>query len=121
MSQAKNSTEVLKAMEWILVNVGWTQRANFRDKAGNIIGSSLDGTLRKGSYQFLSSVCINGAALLVETTEQLREDAVARVVAELPKNFKPSSSILFNDDKNTTKKMVLSVIRRAIENGNKLG
>src|ERR1700722_11488371 len=100
MSMAKTSTEVLKAIEWIITNVGWSQGANFRDKDDQKIGSCVSETLDPEQAHKLGSVCLNGALLLVETTKENRELAEARLVKSLPNHL---TVMGFNDNEKTTK------------------
>jgi hypothetical protein len=113
MSQAKTSTEVLKAVEWILENVGWSQSANFRDKDGQTIGSCVSQRLDPEQAHKLGSVCLNGALLLVETTRENYDAARARLIKALPNHLRTVMG--FNDNEKTTKDKVLKVVRKAIK------
>jgi hypothetical protein len=102
MRRAKNSTEVLKAALWMLENVGWV----------------------KGHYEQYDpsrtktiAFCAEGAVLAVEVGDKygIRHRALDR----LQKVCKFNNVIVFNDDKNTTKKMIVNAFKRAIKKGSK--
>lgn len=102
MAQAKNSTEVLKAVKWMLENIGWTQNHSYQydDETGKI-----------------TAMCISGAIRQVEALPQHRDRAMQRLNALVP--AKMGHAVTFNDHEKTTKKMVINLINRALRKGSK--
>lgn len=104
--KAKTTKEVLKAVEWLLTNVGWCQGFNYRDTGGR--SRYIDEIDQ--DPKMLGSMCILGAFELVEANP--RQIEVAR------KHFKTVNYINyvsdFNDDKKRTKEEVLAAVRKAI-------
>lgn len=117
MRQARSVNEVLKAVEWILLNVGWTQNASFCDKDGNILGHCTDNSLDKQLYPQVASVCISGAVGLVNTNQHLKNEAMLRLNKAVSGN--DPSAMYLNDKVGTTKRRMLALVRRAIAKGNK--
>ena len=111
MRKAKNSTEVLKAVEWILTNIGWTQHASYRNKHGDVIGSCIDLRLPKHFHSSLGTACLAGAIGLVNAPDSLKERAIVRI----SKAAKGKSPMEFNDDCGRTKKQVINIIRKALQ------
>ncbi len=98
MRKAKNSTEVLKAAQWMLENVGWIKGHSVkRDDQNKIIG-----------------FCSIGALYHVETNRTVRQLAEARLGDAMG-----GSIISFNDADETTKRKVINAFKRAIKNGSK--
>jgi hypothetical protein len=109
MRQAKNSTEVLKAVEWILTNVGWTQHSSYRDGYGRTIGGCTDVHLREEHHSSLRSACLSGAVGLVNASDAAKKQAIARLV----KAANGKHPMDFNDDDGRTKQQVIDVVRKA--------
>jgi hypothetical protein len=94
MNRAKNSTEVLKAAKWILENVGWIKgEFTKRDKKGNYLGFCAAGAL--------SAVRKSDPDDWMKARERLAKQMGCPIAS-------------FNDDKKTTKKMVIDAFDRAI-------
>jgi hypothetical protein len=96
---ARNSTEVLQAAKWILENVGWVKKSYQKsDDSGKII-----------------AFCAEGALWAVETgTYGIRNRAMNRLEKVLKERI-----VVFNDNKKTTKQMVINAFNRAIKKGAK--
>lgn len=101
---ARNSTQVLKAAKWIVENVGWCQGEY--------------STFKNGKE---NAFCVEGAMRAVEvgTNFSARHIALARLEKTIHDMTGKSSMIAFNDDKKTTKQMVLQAFDRAINKGTK--
>jgi hypothetical protein len=118
--QAKSVKQVLKAVEWILLNVGWTKFANFRDKDGQAIGWAIDDNLDPMRYPDLDpmrypdlgSVCINGAVQLVNCSYKLKANALHLLDESVPEGI--GSAMSLNDSENSTKEVMVKLVRRAI-------
>lgn len=107
--KAKTSTEVLQAAKWILENVGWFQgNWSYSDpQSGEEV-----------------AFCALGAINKVEDGGQNKALAKTRLMEALPKKAKREYAnrswrdiATFNDDKKTTKRMVLALFDRAIKKG----
>lgn len=104
MSQAKNSTEVLQAMHWIIDQIGWCKGAKFRDKLGHRMITPFS------ERKSLDSVCLSGAYCLVEGNQDVKEGAWAR----LHKRLEPAAPVDWNDDAERTKQNVLQLLKDEI-------
>ena len=109
MAKAKTPVEVLKAMEWIITNVGWCQWVTYRDKTGRFIGEDDEIDASK-----LGSVCLSGAMLLTNANWQ----AIIRAT-ELFREVNKIGMVAFNDAPGRTKKQVINALRKAIKKGSK--
>jgi hypothetical protein len=110
MTAAKNSTEVLKAVEWIITNIGWTQFASYRSENGNPIGSSTDRSISEELYSEISSVCLTGAIGLVDASSVVKNKAIDRLI----KASGGRGIMRFNDNA-YDKQEVIDLIHKAME------
>lgn len=102
--QAKNVKETLTAMEWMLINVGWTQDVAYRDKQGDTLLE-----VYPIDFSEVGSMCLIGALAAVETTPGVYHSTIRALAKELP-DVNLSS---FNDRPGQTLQGVLKVIRKA--------
>lgn len=106
MTQAKTSTQVLKAMYWILDNVGWCQGLRYADNKGQSITRAdiMTGRVKP------AACCLIGARYLVVSTYEADNKAWAR----LKKRHGDYSLVPFNDRPGRTKQEVLKLIQDEI-------
>jgi hypothetical protein len=107
--KAATIKEVLIATRWILENVGWCQRALFKNKAGEPIFNG-----RHPSD--IDSACLLGAVWLVESdVDFLKNKTMEFIITELNIQYDTMSMSSWNDDPKRTKNQVLSFLDKIIK------
>jgi hypothetical protein len=111
MRPAKTVKEVLKAVEWILTNIGWCRGACFRDKEGQTMGSVVNNkSIQPEDYDRLGAVCITGALGLVEAEPDLVFEARKRLYEAAGMEV-----MSYNDEVATSKQQMINLVRKAIK------
>lgn len=114
MAQAKNSTEVLKAVKWILTNIGWTKGNNYLDTLGKPLDHT--GLLSEDLYPKVGSVCLNGALNLVEADNATKEISRTLLLSEIDRTTNNHyETITSFNDRSYSKEDVLALLDRAIK------
>jgi hypothetical protein len=108
MSKAKDATEALIAVKWIVENIGWNQGSAYLDKAGRARECRQD----INTYG-VSSCCLLGALSLVEENGGIYSPTDDAEVW-LEKLIAPWRLLEWNDRPGRTKKQVLSLLTCAI-------
>jgi hypothetical protein len=104
--KATTVKEGLIAVKWILENVGWSQRALFRDKQGEYMPYC--------ELKNLGSCCLWGAILLVET-ETIINHGMQDLVSSVIRDETGFGGIAYYNDKFSIKKQdVIDVVDEAI-------
>ena len=110
--KAKTGVEVLKAMEWLLTNIGWCQHFSYRDKSG----ACMYIPTTNAQYKELGSMCLLGAMAVVDTEPRHAWAAVNLILDVNEPDFHLAH---FNDTPGRTKEQVIKLLHKAIKKGSK--
>lgn len=108
MSEAKTVRQALRAIRWMLENVGWCQERFYLDANGKQLNSEI---VLRGRVA-PCKMCLSGAIQLVQVTKDVGQKTFGLIHKEI-RSMGYTGTIDFNDHPKTTSEMVIGMLKAA--------